>query len=137
MLDTALVRLMAVHFPWLFTGHALHRVALHAAEAGALPAAETLFARAAARHVMDLEVELLARLRVHQAITRVRATREPQRLAAMLVELQARFSRLEWIESPVAPFELVPASHLMACWLDHRSGLEPTGSTGFPLREAS
>ncbi|TMQ72264.1 MAG: hypothetical protein E6K81_07930 [Candidatus Eisenbacteria bacterium] len=117
VLDTLLIRILAVRLPWLFSGRALHRMALGACAAAAFAAAAPLFERAAERYLVDLEVESLARLRVHQLIARVRATREPLRDAAMCLEVEQRLLRLEWIDALEPPFELIPARRLLANWL--------------------
>src|SRR5439155_1978727 len=65
VLDTLLIRILAVRLPWLFSGRALHRMALGACAAAAYAAATPLFDRAAERYLVGLEVESLARLRVH------------------------------------------------------------------------
>jgi hypothetical protein len=130
VLDTSFIWLLALRLPSLFTGRALHRAALHATAAGASPAAEALFERAADHYRMEFEVEALARLRVHQLIARVRAGRDPRRDAAMCLEVEQRLTRLEQIESLVAPFELVPASQLLASWMfDPLSPASAAGTT--------
>jgi hypothetical protein len=116
VLDAPFIWQLAVRLPSLFTGHALHRAALHASAAGAHPAAAALFERAAAHYRMDLEVEPLARLRVHQLIDRARASGNPCRDEAAVLEIEQRLTRLERIESLSAPFELVPARRLLATW---------------------
>ncbi|MEK7824035.1 MAG: hypothetical protein AAB290_03220 [Candidatus Eisenbacteria bacterium] len=131
MLDSPFIWLLAIRLPSLFTGRALHRAALHATAAGASPAAEALFERAAEHYRMELEVEALARLRVHQLIARVRASRDPRRDAAMCLEVEQRLTRLARIESLVAPFELVPASRLLAsCVLDPLNHAPAAGAPG-------
>ncbi len=116
MLDTPFVWLLALRLPTLFSGRALHRAALHAVAAGVYPAAEALFERAAEHYRMDLEVEPLARLRVHQLIARVRAAGDADRDTALCLEVEQRLTRLGTIESLEAPFDLVPASRLLASW---------------------
>jgi hypothetical protein len=117
VLDTRLTWWFAIRLPSLFTGRALHRAALHAAAAGAHAAADALFERAGEHYRSDLEVEALARLRVHQLITRIRATQDPRRDAAMCLEVEQRLTRIARIESLDAPFEMVPASRLLASWM--------------------
>jgi hypothetical protein len=118
----------------MFTGRALHRAALHAAAAGAHPAAAALFERAGEHYRSELEVEALARLRVHQLITRIRAARDPGRDAALYLEVEQRLTRLRRIESLEAPFELVPASRLLATWMrEPNTTSMATDSPGNPV----
>jgi hypothetical protein len=112
MLDVPFVWSFAARFPAPFPGRALHHAALHAARAGDPDAAEALFERAAERYRMDLEVEALARLRVHQLVTRARAAGDVGREAELLLESAQRLARLERIESFDPPFDLIPASGL-------------------------
>lgn len=137
VLDTPFIWLLAILLPSLFTGRALHRAALHATTAGAYPAASALFERAAEHFRMELEVEALARLRVHQLIARVRATRDPHGHAAMCLEVEQRLVRLARIESLVAPFELVPASRLLGGWMLQPSSLAPAAGAPGAIREAA
>ena len=120
MLDAPLIWSLAIRIPALFTGGILHRAALHATAARAYPAAEALFERAAGHYRMDLEVEALARLRVHQLIARLRAGGAPERVALLRRDIEQRLARLEYIESLDPPFTRVPASRLLA-----DCGLEP------------
>lgn len=78
--------------------------------------AEALLERAAAHYRIDLEVEALARLRVHQLIARSRAAGVPHRDEALSLEIEQRLTRMEWIEPLNAPFDLVPARLLLATW---------------------
>jgi hypothetical protein len=121
VLDTVLIHFVAVRLPWpfsgLFSGRALHRMALDACATGAYRAATPLFERAAERYLIDLEVESLARLRVHQLIARVRAMPEALRDAGVCLEVEQRLLRLEWIDALEPPHELIPASRLLANWL--------------------
>jgi hypothetical protein len=130
VLDTPFIWQLAIRLPALFTGRALHRAALHATAAGKSHTAEALFERAADHYRMELEVEALARLRVHQLIARARAGGDPRRDAAMCLEVEQRLTRLERIESLAAPFELVPASQLLASWM--LDPLRPAPAAGPP-----
>ena len=125
MLDLPFIRSVAITFPGLFTGQALHHAALHAAFVGDSGTAEALYERAAGRYRMDLDVEALARLRVHQLVTRARAAGESGREADLLLESAQRLARLGQIESFDPPFEMIPAT-----------GLFETGRDGRP-RDAS
>ena len=119
MIDVPLVRAFAITFPGFFTGRALHHAALHAAFAGDAGTADVLYERAAERYRIDLEVEALARLRIHQLVTRARIEREAEREADLLLEAAQRLSRLDHIESFDPPFAMIPAG-----------GLFETGSRG-------
>jgi len=126
VLDAPIIWQLAVRIPWAFSGRALHHAALYAATAGAYATAGVLFEHAAASYRVDLEVEPLARLRVHQLIARARAKGDPRRDEEAVLEIEQRLTRLDHIESLVAPFELVPARRLLATWSrqprDARSG---------------
>ena len=116
MFDSPLVWSLGVRFPRLFSGSALHRAGLEAIAAGAYPVADALLERAAGRYRASLEVEALARLRVHQLIARARAQGERGREGMLGLEVEQRLARLERIESLEPPFDLVPASRLLASW---------------------
>lgn len=125
MLDTPFIWWLAIRLPSLFTGRSLHRAALYAAAAGDHPVAEALFERAGDHYRSELEVEALARLRVHQLIARIRGTRDPRRDAALCLEIEQRLTRLRRIEALEAPFELVPASRLLASWMQEPRTASP------------
>ena len=114
MLDVPLIWWLAIRLPSLWPGRTLHAAALHATAAGAYPAAEQLYERAAAHYRMDLEVDALARLRVHQLIARLRAGAHTPRSGELQLEVEQRLARLDRIESLEPPFALVPASRLLA-----------------------
>lgn len=133
MLDVPLVWSLALRAPSLFTGRNLHHAALHAAARGAWEIAEGLFERAAGHFRMELEVEALARLRIHQLVTRARAAGDPGREADLLLESAQRLARLERIESFDAPFPMIPARDLFETGL----GRAGTGATAAPLRHAA
>jgi hypothetical protein len=117
VLDTRIVRWIAGRVPGVMPGALIHRAALRALHAGAFALADALFERAADRYRLDLEVEPLARLRVHQAIARVHATGHPARDPDACLDIEQRLARLQRIESLEPPFELVPASRLLATWI--------------------
>lgn len=133
MLDVPFIRSVAVTFPGLFPGRALHHAALHAANAHDAGTAEALFERAAAHYRMDLEVEALARLRVHQLVTRARASSDAGRETELLLESAQRLARLTEIESFDPPFEMIPAAGLFETGLD-RPAHHPSDRA---LREAA
>ncbi len=101
----------------LHGGAGLHRSALLAAHAGRHERAERLFEAAAGRYRRDLEVEPLARLRVHQMMARVLAGRDPSSDAQRCLEVERRLVRLDRIESPHPPFTLVDARSVLASWI--------------------
>jgi len=117
VLDTRIVRWIAGRVPGVVPGALLHRAALRALHARAFALADALFERAADRYRLDLEVEPLARLRAHQAIGRALASGNPARDPAVCLDIEQRLSRLERIESLEPPFDLVPASGLLATWI--------------------
>jgi hypothetical protein len=95
-------------------GAGLHRLGLWALHAECAGAADRIFERAAAGYRAELEVEALARLRVHQHIARLRenGSRDPD---AML-DVERRLYRLATIESLHPPFACVDAGRLLASW---------------------
>ncbi len=139
MLDVPFIRSLAITFPGLFPGRALHHAALHAANAGDAGTAEALYERAAAHYRMDIEVEALARLRVHQLVTRARSAGDSGRETELLLESAQRLARLGEIESFDPPFDMIPASALFETGRDRRSsGAGDTGGSGHTaLREAA
>lgn len=114
MLDTPVLWWLASRLPVLLPGRLLHHTALRALRAGDHAAAERLFESAAARYRRDLEVEPLARLRVHQLIARLHATAGSLRAPELRQGIEERLLRLDDIESLAPPFVLVPASRLLA-----------------------
>jgi hypothetical protein len=134
MLDAPFVWSLALRFPSLFTGRALHRAALHAAAAQAWERAEGLFERAAGHYRMELEIEALARLRIHQMVTRARAATDPEREAELLLESAQRLARLERIESFDPPFPMIPARELFESGFERGEAARSGGET---LRHAA
>jgi len=132
MLASPFVWMLMMRFPGLFPGYALHYAALHASAAGRWDAAEGLFERAAAHYRMDLGVEALARLRIHQLVTRARAAGNSAREADLLLESAQRLARLDRIESFDPPFELIPARDLF-----ETGSLVGRPSVATPLHDAA
>lgn len=123
MLDSARLLPLAHHLPVLFDGAGLHRAALQEMTRGRWAAADRLFESAAVRYRADLQVEPLARLRVHQLMARVRSGVLPEPEAAELVlEVDSRLCRLGRIESLDSPFAFVHARTLLASWLPDAGG---------------
>ena len=103
--------------PGIVPGGTLHRRALAAAAAGRPVDAERMFEAAAAAYRHELAVEPLARLRVHQAMSRARASRDPAREAAMMLEIVRGLNKLDHLESFRAPHALADAREVFAEWL--------------------
>jgi len=125
MLDSPFLWFLAVRVPALFPGPTLHRAGLHAALAGASRTADTLLEKAAERYRLELEVEALARLRIHQLVIRARATTDPGREAELLLEAAQRLARVERIESFDPPFPMIPGNALF------ETGHAPKARSGF------
>lgn len=140
LLHSPLFWTLAIRLPALFPGPVLHRAALHAASAGAYRPADALFERAAGHYRMDLEVEALACLRVHQLMARVRAGAGPRFDAELRRDVEQRLSRLEEIETLDPPFARVPAFRMRADGIPDPApaGREPdVAAGGSGLREAA
>lgn len=90
----------------------LHRAGLAALHEGRPEACLQLLRRAARKYRRDLEVEALARLRVHELIAQHGPNGDPE----SALEIERRLARLERIESIEPPFGTVPAHALMAAW---------------------
>ena len=132
MLDTIVHRVLVRLASGLVPGGTLHRRALAASAAGRYVDAERLFEAAAAAYRFELRVEPLARLRVHQTMMRARATRDPVREAAMMIEIVRGLNKLDRLERFVAPHALVDAREVFADWLAGSPGSAPCE----PPREA-
>lgn len=129
MLKPSMTTWVARRLPAILPGGTLHRAALAAMRRGRYPLADALFERAADRYRLDLEVQPLARLRVHQAIARIRAAGSREPSTAACLEIEQRLARLEEIESLDPPYALVPASRLLASWIAApETGREPSAN---------
>jgi hypothetical protein len=117
MHDSRLVWPFAIRFPSAFAGITLHRYGLEAMHQGDVATADRLFEAAAGRYRVELAVESLARLRVHQRIARVRALPLAERGGDRVLEIEQALARLATIESLSPPFERIPARALLATWL--------------------
>lgn len=115
MLDFSRLNLLA--FAAFSRGARLHQAALQAMHERRWDDAETLFEMAAARYRREIEVQALARLRVHQMMARVFAAGDFVDTERCL-EVERRLCQLERIESLSPPFELVDAHSMLARWLD-------------------
>jgi hypothetical protein len=122
LLGSAPFRTVALRSPWLFAGADLHRAGLEAHACGDFEWAVQLFELAALRYRDELRTEPLARVRVHQLMSRACAA--GGRVSPLSLEVDRALARLDTIESPVAPFALVPAHALLACWLDEAEAAE-------------
>jgi hypothetical protein len=114
-----MVRWFARRLPALIPGATVHRAGLAALHRGSYSLADALFERAADRYRVDLAIQPLARLRVHQSMARIRAagSRERERDRGPCLDVEQRLARLERIESLDPPYALVPASSLLATWI--------------------
>jgi len=98
------------------SGTELHHAALEAVALGRWKLAAVRFEAAALRYRRDIEVEALARLRVHEQMAQVLAGADPAHEAALEVEIARRLCQLDRIESLAAPFDLVEARELLGTW---------------------
>jgi hypothetical protein len=117
LLDDILIRVVSLAAPGLVPDRALHHAALRAAAAGRLAAAERLFETAAGAYRVSLNVEGLARLRVHQRMARARAAGDTVREAEMMLEIVRGVNRLERLESFRPPHEMTDARTVLSEWL--------------------
>lgn len=136
MFDSRHLWTLATRIPQAFSGIALHRWALEAIHRGGYDAADRLFEAAASRYRVELAVEPLARLRVHQMIARVRALDNPERETELSLEVERLLTRLDRIESLEPPFELVDAGSLLATWLGSCPASRAPGSLAESRRAA-
>lgn len=117
MLDDIVIRVVSLAAPGLVPDRTLHHAALGAAAAGRHAEAGRLFEAAAAAYRDSLDVEGLARLRVHQRMALARACGDPVREAEMMLEIVRGVNRLERLESFRAPYPLVNARTVLSEWL--------------------
>ena len=99
----------------MFAGETLHLAGLHAFSVREYETAVLLFEGAAMRYREAVKTEALARVRVHQLMARACAA--GGWISPLSLEVDRALTRLEWIESPEPPFDLVPAHVLLASWL--------------------
>src|SRR5262249_49688749 len=119
MLPHLVSDLASRYLPRLASGAAFHRRALDAAERGRWASAERWFERAAERYRRDLEVEALARLRVHQLMVRARWQQGAGGPApADMVEIVQRLNRLDRLETLDSPHEMADARSVLAEWIE-------------------
>jgi hypothetical protein len=111
-----LSRLVLLALRHLFGGETLHRAGLHAFARGRYPLAQLLFEAALERYRSEVEVEQIARLRVHQLIARVRAGGAVPREVQLCLDVERRLCKLDRIQSLEPPFELVEAGSLLGTW---------------------
>lgn len=117
MHDDILIRVVSRIAPGLVPGGPLHGAALSAAAAGRPDEAERLFEAAVRVYRAALDVEGIARLRVHQRMVRARAARDPVREAEMMLEIVRGVNRLDRLESFEPPHELRNARSVLSEWL--------------------
>jgi hypothetical protein len=121
------LRLLSRVLPQATTGHALHLRALAASAAGDEAGAEAWFQMAAEVYRRELAVEPLARLRVHQLMTRGRTGDTGAGEAEALLEIVRRVSRLDRLETLQSPFELADARSVLTQWIEHADTLRQSG----------
>jgi hypothetical protein len=109
-----LLRKVAFLAPRLFPAATLHRLGLFALAAGDIRGADALLEGAALACRAEYETERLARVRVHQLMARALAHSPRDWEASSRAE--RALSRLEWIESIEAPFEMLDARTALATW---------------------
>lgn len=117
MLDTFALSLAHRLAPQWVPGATLHRRALAICAAGRPGAAEPLMEAAAAAYRRELAVEALARLRVHQAMAKLRARGGDPGESPLLFEVVHGVQRLERLERLEAPHEMDDARSVLAQWL--------------------
>jgi hypothetical protein len=133
MLDFSRLDIMALAA--FSRGARLHQAGLHAMHERRWDDAERLFEAAAARYRREIEVQALARLRVHQMMARVFAAGDFVDTERCL-EVERRLCQLERIESLAPPFELVDAHSMLARWLDDPAeSAAPSGESATDLGE--
>ena len=122
--------------PMFGSGSACHLRALAAAARGDRAAAERWFGLAIERYRRDLEVEPLARLRVHELMVGARpGGGEPSPDAAgVMVEIVRRLNRLDRLETLDFPHELADARTVLAGWVETH---EVSGQSPGTARTAS
>ena len=116
--------------PALASGQACHLRALSAAARGDIRGAERWFGLAITHYRRDLEVEPLARLRVHELMLGARpGGGEPAPdPAGVMGEIVRRLSRLDRLEALDFPHELADARTVLAGWVEtHAVPVPPSG----------
>lgn len=112
-----LIRVLA-QLPFrLVRGQALHRRALAAMAAGRDVDAVWLCEAAALRYRRELNVEALARVRVHQGMAAARARGDAAGEADALLDIVRAVGRLDQLESLSAPHALADARIVLSEWL--------------------
>ena len=119
--------------PRLVSGAVLHRRALDVSVSGRPLDAERWFEAAAEVYRSELAIEALARLRVHQLMTRVRARPASSAATSEMLEIVRRLNRLDHLERLEPPFELRDARSVLAEWMERAEGR----STAAPERSAA
>ena len=122
------LRVVSRVLPEVASGRALHRRALAAFAVRDDGNAERWFGAAAAMYRLELNVEPLARLRVHQLMARARADRTGAGESAAMIEIVRRLNRLDRLEMLEAPFELADARTVLTQWIEQADTQLPAGA---------
>ncbi len=117
MLDLLALSLASRFAPRFVPGAALHRRALALSATGDHARADYLLDAAALAYREELAVEALARLRVHQAMSRVRRQGGDPGESPMLFDVVQGIQRLDRLERFESPHELDDARAVLADWL--------------------
>jgi hypothetical protein len=126
--------------PAIASGRACHLRALAAAARGDRRSAERWFELAIAHYRRDLEVEPLARLRVHELMVGARpGGGEPAADAGgVMVEIVRRLNRLDRLETLDFPHELADARTVLAGWAETQEvAVPPAGTVRAPSSAAA
>ncbi len=118
MLDLLALSLVSRLSPRWTPGVTLHHRALALAAAGETAAAERYLEAAARAYREELAVEALARLRVHQAMMRVRAQGGSPGDSPHLLAVVQGVQRLDRLERLQPPHRLDDARAVLAEWLE-------------------
>ncbi len=77
-----------------------------------------LLALAADRYRVELAIEPLARLRVHELLLQERSGSAPTADARLMLEIVSRLNRLDRLESLDPPFALEDARTVLSAWIE-------------------
>lgn len=112
--------------PGLVPGARLHHAALDAAASGRWEQVPTWVAAAAEAYRIEMAVEPLARLRVHELMFSVRRPGGDAREGDVMQEIVRRVNRLDTLETLAPPHERMDARVVLAHWVGEAPGLVPS-----------